>query len=320
MSNTDTTTTAQTDDEAIAAAAAAAEEVESRARLMGWKDKTEFDRPPERWVSAEEFVRRGEDTLPILKQNYRQLETKFGEVASKLSGTEAALAANSAALEHLRDITITAEQRAFERAKREFDRDKGYLESQRDIAASQADVATVQRISKQLEGLDAPKPFEVKVAPAPVTPVQPAVQPNAPRMDPDEQRAVEGFVAAEAKWFKTDKEASAFASARYGTLLEERPELSHVERLAEVKRSVMKAYPQHFDSPAALRAASVATPNGSGGGPTRRSKEWTEADLDSATLKVARQTVENLNKGNKTGKPYTMKDYLSVYFQGQEKT
>ncbi len=269
MSNTDTTTTAQTDDEAIAAAAAAAEEVESRARLMGWKDKTEFDRPPERWVSAEEFVRRGEDTLPILKQNYRQLETKFGEVASKLSGTEAALAANSAALEHLRDITITAEQRAFERAKREFDRDKGYLESQRDIAASQADVATVQRISKQLEGLDAPKPFEVKVAPAPVTPVQPAVQPNAPRMDPDEQRAVEGFVAAEAKWFKTDKEA---------------------------------------------------TPNGSGGGPTRRSKEWTEADLDSATLKVARQTVENLNKGNKTGKPYTMKDYLSVYFQGQEKT
>ena len=48
-------------------------EVEKSARAMGWHPKEEWKGNPDGWVTAEEFVERGEKILPILRANNRDL-------------------------------------------------------------------------------------------------------------------------------------------------------------------------------------------------------------------------------------------------------
>jgi hypothetical protein len=47
--------------------------IEQTAREMGWHPKEEWKGNPDAWVSAEEFVDRGEKILPILRANNRDL-------------------------------------------------------------------------------------------------------------------------------------------------------------------------------------------------------------------------------------------------------
>lgn len=55
------------------------DDVEDRARMMGWKDPDEFKGDPDKALSAEEFLRRGEEELPILKENLRRLQREMQE-------------------------------------------------------------------------------------------------------------------------------------------------------------------------------------------------------------------------------------------------
>lgn len=49
------------------------ENVEGRAKELGWVPKEQFRGDPEKWVDAETFVKRGEEVMPILRaQNKRQ--------------------------------------------------------------------------------------------------------------------------------------------------------------------------------------------------------------------------------------------------------
>ena len=47
------------------------DDTESRARAMGWVPKDQFRGPAENWRDAGEFVRRGEEELPILRERLR---------------------------------------------------------------------------------------------------------------------------------------------------------------------------------------------------------------------------------------------------------
>ena len=67
---------AETDPPAVEGAA-----VESIARRWGWKPKEEFRGPPDRWTSAEDFVARGENELPILRERNRNLDRQVEEAS-----------------------------------------------------------------------------------------------------------------------------------------------------------------------------------------------------------------------------------------------
>lgn len=53
---------------------------EDKARRMGWVPKEEFRGDPSKWVSAEEFNRRGEEQLPLLRANLRRTEQELAEL------------------------------------------------------------------------------------------------------------------------------------------------------------------------------------------------------------------------------------------------
>jgi len=55
-------------------------DVEQRARDMGWRPKEEWNGPDENWKSAEDFVRIGENYMPVLKERLGKLETELASV------------------------------------------------------------------------------------------------------------------------------------------------------------------------------------------------------------------------------------------------
>lgn len=48
-------------------------QIEQTARSMGWRPQEEWKSDPDKWVDAKEFVERGEQILPILRANNRDL-------------------------------------------------------------------------------------------------------------------------------------------------------------------------------------------------------------------------------------------------------
>jgi hypothetical protein len=59
-------------------------DTEDRARMMGWVPKEEFRGDESRWSDAETFVKRGEERLPVMKENLHRLEAKYKALEEKL--------------------------------------------------------------------------------------------------------------------------------------------------------------------------------------------------------------------------------------------
>lgn len=91
---------------------------EERARDMGWKPKEEFRGDPERWVDAEQYIKRGEEYLPIVQSSNRRLQEKLTSQEARLLDLERINRANAAAMEELqtanREQTVQSATRTIE--------------------------------------------------------------------------------------------------------------------------------------------------------------------------------------------------------------
>jgi hypothetical protein len=110
----------------------AKQQVEARARSMGWTSKDEFKGDPSKWRDAAEFVERGENLLPLVKAQNKRLEREVAEL--KQTTKEFA--------EHL----SKTEQRAYERALET-------LKEQRKEALAAGDGDAFEKADEQIEQL-----------------------------------------------------------------------------------------------------------------------------------------------------------------------
>jgi len=60
-------------------------EVEQKARGMGWLPKEQFRGQPERWIDAEKYVQRGEEFIPFLQATNRKLEGELATTNGRLT-------------------------------------------------------------------------------------------------------------------------------------------------------------------------------------------------------------------------------------------
>lgn len=107
--------------------------VEDKARSMGWVPKEEFKGDPERWRPAEEFVERGENILPILKERNEKLTSDIQELKSTMS--------------ELRQFYSKSEQRQYERALKD-------LKKRQKAAVEEGDTEAFSEIDKEIEALN----------------------------------------------------------------------------------------------------------------------------------------------------------------------
>lgn len=101
---------------------------EEVASSLGWHPKEEYDGDPDNFVEAEEFVKRGREALPILRENMRKTSAEVEELRKTIEDqkalTERQLAAQRERLEQeyeekLRQAAESGDVAEFDRLRKE---------------------------------------------------------------------------------------------------------------------------------------------------------------------------------------------------------
>lgn len=274
--------------------------VEDKARRMGWRPKEEYSGPSHKWVEASIFVERGETELPILRERLRKFDDRLASTERELTGTRSELkearvkiTEQSEVLGELRDLSVTAAQRGFQRAQAEIS------EKQR-RAVAEADTITFERLEREKHDLEATRPV-VR------TPVErktevPVPQNQPPQLSQSETATITGWIN-ENPWYNADPELNAVATSLHGLIRTQNPTWSLDDNLAEVKSRVQARYPEKF--PADRRRAPAAVSSSSA--PPPRSTKKTVADLPA-------EAKEALSKLKRQMPDYKDAEYLRIYF------
>lgn len=207
------------------------QDVETLAKNMGWRPKEEFSGDPNRFVSAEDFVSKSMQMMPVMRRDLMKM-------SRQLSSTEERNAEMARVLQDMRDKSNRAEERAYERARRE-------LEAERDQAIDSADRHAVRSIDQRLAELEkdrTPPKQEEKSAKSERKPNQP---------DPAVVEIAQRF-AAQTPWYTTDPVLHKFVNSLHGSTWDGSPE-SLEENLHDVVEKTKAAFPDKF--PAAKKTA-----------------------------------------------------------------
>lgn len=215
------------------------DDVETRARAQGWVPQEEFRGNPDQWRDADEFVRRGEEELPILRERNRTLSRQVDDIRRESK-------AEVARLERMTEIALR-NQRAqihseFENAKRQ--------------AAEIGDLDRYDQLGR--DHGEALHSFDQQFVPQQQDPRQQQVQEPNNGVSQYDQEVANRWISQNS-WMN-DPEMRAVAEAHHVRLGKEKPGLRIEENLSEVARYVRQRYPEKFStapqSPSAVEGGS----------------------------------------------------------------
>lgn len=192
------------------------EQIEEAARDQGWKPEEEWKgEPPRRgFVSAEEFLKAGDNSLPLVTKRNEELKSDNETLREEIDRLKQQTA-------RFTDFT----NQALRRAREERDQAMEALQKKRAKAISDADGDTVIETEKEIERLQN-TPIEGEGPPPPVK--------NWLDQNP---------------WYETDSDMRDLANGISLRLKEERPELVGPAHLEELAKRVKKAMPHKFKNP-----------------------------------------------------------------------
>jgi len=228
---------------------AAPPEVQKQAEEMGWIPDTRYKGDPEKFVDADEFIRRGETVLPILKKTNERLHREQAELRAANAQLSAAVKAAQEAIEDLKEQSSVATLRAAEKARAD-------LKSELARASSEGDHAGVAEITEQLTKLNTAAPPVEKEKPTP----PPAFQ------IPPEIAAWN----AENPWFNRDKRRTSLFLGVLEELNDAQDPVVGIPRFEKAKAEVERILSKDTPPP---REDKVDSPRGGDGGP-RAPRGW----------------------------------------------
>jgi hypothetical protein len=207
-------------------------DIETRAKVMGWVPKEDFRGPADKWRDAGEFVQRGEEELPVLRERSRDLARRYADLEAKNAQKEVEYGERfrrqeqmaAMALRQQRD-TIEANYEAAKRQAVEIGDVTRYEQLNRDQrqAVGQFDHSYYQAVSPQNQDpQQAPIPREMQT-----TLLQ---------------------WQTENPWFFADQAMNQYAQAVHMNLNASKPGMALNENLAEVSRRVRENFADKFGS------------------------------------------------------------------------
>lgn len=233
--------------------------VEDRAREAGWRSKEEYSKlkgaDPDKWVDAETFIKRGEESLPIIRAENRKLRDEMKEMKSLV-----------------RDV-LKNQTEDRERAVKDA---LTKLKSEKRTAVEEADPAKVDAIDKQIDKLNEG--------------AKPVVEKEAAGL-PEEFSTW----ATANPWFKKDPTLRGLAIGHFDLLTVDEPDMSDAEKLKAVKAEVMRRYPEKFTNPKRKEAPAVEGANGAprNGGGKRGYADLPQEAKDMADRLVRQKVLKN---------------------------
>lgn len=265
-------------------------EVEVKARSMGWHPREEYRGDPEKFVDAQEFLDNGERVLPIIRSQNRKLETEVSALRSTLAEKDAAISSLSTSIEELKKFQQ-------EEVKRQVKEERARLKAEIREARQEGDDKRVDQLELELEEVKEPTP-------APPAPKTPQSQPLTPE-----------FLAwkGENPWFETDLRKTALAIGIATDLRRTSPSLTGAAFFAKVSEE-LNSYFAPPPAPPKSEGGSSRGANGSGGG----GKGFRDLPAE-AKATAERQAVKFVGPS----KAFKTKDewnahYARIYFSDQE--
>lgn len=250
-------------------------DVEQRAMRLGWVPKDQFKGDPDKHRSAEEFLDRGVNMLPLLQRDNEKLHRGMSRLEKRLEE-------QSRTFEEFQKFSQQGMEREYKRGKAE-------AEAKLDTAIQNADVAGAQQARRELAAIEEARP----------QPVQERKEPDKPKVDPVFQDWMD-----ENPWFNSDQALQGYAGKQYSILEKKYPGRAPRELLDETKKLVMDKFPEEFGiNPRREAASAVSEPSGAG---QQRKKGRTYADLPPDAKKACDKFVRTIPG-------YTREKYIETY-------
>lgn len=130
-------------------------EVQKEALAMGWIPPERFKKAADSFVDADEYLKRGETVLPIVKAQNKRLAAELATTQEAVRATNAALAVAQKAIAEQEERHTVATQKAVDAAKRE-------VKLQLEKASEAGDHAAVAELTEQMVELNAQPVIEKK--------------------------------------------------------------------------------------------------------------------------------------------------------------
>lgn len=263
--------------------------VEEKASAIGWRPKAEWKGHPDKWVSAEEYLKRGEEIMPILKADREKLFGQVKELEQRVSDV----------MKYHKDDRARIEARA----KAEYEQKLAELKAQTKEAVDRGDTEEWEKLEAKREALRATAPIQATEQAVGTVPQGP------------DQKLFEEW-RKENDWYKiggktgheplddTTKAAQAIAFRVHA----ENPHMTGWEKefLDKVTERVKLAYPERFQNVRRSRSApSVEAGGSTPGGRAGAEKKYTAADLP-------REAREELAAMKRAG--MSEKEFIAEYF------
>jgi len=234
-------------------------DIEEKARTMGWVPKEEFRGDPEKHITAEEFVERGENIMPILKERLGKFEERIDSQVQQIEKLNQTVS-------NVVRMSKTASERAYKKAVRD-------LQKQQREAAHSGDGEAFDRVAKEIEELEKTQ-----------------VDEKPSDIHPD----YNGWVQKN-QWYVEDEQLSEYADF-VANKIHQTGGLEGRALYEEVTKRVKKQYPEKFENPKRQTPPPVEGGGGEGG-ETTKSKKKTYRDLPADAKEVCdRQISQGLWK------------------------
>jgi hypothetical protein len=273
------------------------------ATAQGWKPKSEYKGPAGRWRPAKEFLARGENELPLLRDNIRRLTRANADMTREMASIRDQNTQMGQVITDLRDLSVRNEQSAYARLKAE-------IQGRMDAAAEVSDMPAYRRAQQEMEALE-PPPAPRSVDPAPGNqnrrddnnppPPPPAQRQEDQPVDPEVQQWMD-----ENRWFNTPpgNPLASYALEQHALILTQHADYTMVQNLREVKRRVVAKFPERFKG-TKPRAAAAQPPSGGHNAPDLNAKTYENMPKD------AKEACDRLVKQIKG---YTREEYVAEYY------
>lgn len=281
-------------------------DVETRARLMGWKPEDQYKGPAGGWLDAEAFVAKADADGRVSRERYAVLERRFVSMERALNGK---LEEATGVITQMSDQMRKTDERAYKRAKAE-------LEAERDRAIEAGDKAAVRAVDREIADLEGSKPA------TPAAPKQDAKPQGGQPVHPD------AIAWSERNpWYNANPQLHQATLALHNQLNQTNPELTVAENLERVTQSMAAMYPdivrprraaaprpdpdEDPENPARSAPAAVAgsTSGRAASRPNPRGFDAMPADAKAAFAKYAKQIAAKPG-----AKPLTKEEYATNYW------
>lgn len=166
-------------------------EVQAAAEKMGWIPPSRFRGSADKFVDADVYIKRGEEVLPIVREQNKRLHTELDNLRRESSATAAALKAAQTAIEQIEERHTVDTQKAVEAARRQ-------VKAQLSAASEAGDHEGVAELTDQLTQLNVVVPV---AKPEPVQQQAPVFTPPPDLKEWNDENP----------WFGTDKRKTSLA-------------------------------------------------------------------------------------------------------------